>query len=152
MHEYQRLQPPVYQDVQVHVHGSVNHYLHTFTCTCKSLAIIVIMGFLGLPITMLWVFSAYPKPRLGFYWLTLNHAYRNPCSLHSHMWFLIYHKPTLQSGFWLTTNLHFQNGFNITMNFIGVYMTHHAYITHFNSWSYQVHTFQRSLQNIILAY
>lgn len=45
---------------------------------------------------VLW---ANPKPCLGFCPLTLNHA----TGIHVHF--------TLTSGFWLTKNLHFQNGF-----------------------------------------
>jgi len=93
------------------------------------------------------VLLAHPQPCPGFSRLTLNHAYRNPYALHSHTWFLAYHKSTLQSGLWLTTNL--QSGFKITTNFMGVHIPHQAYITHSNSWSYQVHTLQRPLQNIL---
>lgn len=44
MHEYQPLQLLVYYDVLC-VHGLVNHYLHSCTCTSKSPSIIVIMVF-----------------------------------------------------------------------------------------------------------
>lgn len=107
------------------------------------------MGFLKLPITIPRVFSPHPKLCRGFSQLTLNHAYRNTFPLHSHMWFLAYHKPTLQSGFWLTTNLQLQSGFKITTTFIGVHILHVAYITHSNPWSYQIHTLQRPQWNIL---